>query len=145
MAGLDLQFTEIIDSLLNEVRSLGEFRSELMNRVHSTIKQILSDREVGSTTIFDLKKMQHTPFVKYFNEILKIRKEEFEHSQVYRFTEQDIRIYNLSELVKTYYGNQFFKILNLDLNKPISQDFFNKISNYSAKLNLKLKVIEEEI
>jgi len=51
----------------------------------------------------------------------------------------------MSELVNTYYGNQFFKILNLDLNKPISQDFFNKISNYSAKLNLKINVIEKEV
>ena len=51
----------------------------------------------------------------------------------------------MSELVNTYYGNQFFQILNLDQNKPINQDTFNKISNYSSKLNLKLTVIEEEI
>jgi len=48
-----------------------------------------------------------------------------------------------SELVKTYYGNQFFKILQLDLKKPINQDFFNKISNYSAKLNLKISVSDK--
>ncbi|GAH43068.1 unnamed protein product [marine sediment metagenome] len=89
--------------------------------------------------------MRHTPYVKYSNEILRIRKEEFEHSRVYKFTEQDTRIYNMSELVNTYYGNQFFKILNLDLNKPINQDFFNKISNYSAKLNLKINVLKENL
>jgi hypothetical protein len=145
LAGLELPYTEIIDALLYEVSSLDEFRTKLMSRVHSTIKKLLKEREVGSTIIFDLKKMRHTPFVKYSNEILKIRKKEFEHSQVYRFTEQDTKKYDMSELVNTYYGNQFFKILNLDLNKPISQDFFNKISNYSAKLNLKINVCEEKI
>ncbi|GAF70936.1 unnamed protein product, partial [marine sediment metagenome] len=145
LAGLELPYTEIIDALLYEVSSLDEFRTKLTSRVHSTIKKLLKEREVGSTIIFDLKKMRHTPFVKYSNEILKIRKKEFEHSQVYRFTEQDTKKYDMSELVNTYYGNQFFKILNLDLNKPISQDFFNKISNYSAKLNLKINVCEEKI
>ena len=145
LAGLELPYTEIINDILSEVGSLGEFRTKLMSRVHSTVKKLLKERKVGSTIIFDLKKMRHTPFVKYSNEILTIRKEEFEHSQVYRFTEQDTRTYNILELVKTYYGNQFFKILNLDLNKPISQDLFNKISNYSAKLNLKINVLEEKI
>ncbi len=145
LAGLELPYSEIINDLLYEVSSLDEFRTKLMSRVHSAIKQLLKEREVGSTIIFDLKKMRHTPFVKYSNEILKIRKEEFEGSQVYRITKQDTRIYNMSELVNTYYGNQFFKILNLNLNKPISQDFFNKIYNYSAKLNLKINVLEEKI
>ena len=145
LAGLELPYTEIINDLLDEVISLDEFRTKLMSRVHSTIKKLLRERGVGSTIIFDLKKMRHTSFVKYSNEILKLRKEEFEHSHVYKFTEQDTRIYNMSELVKTYYGNEFFKILNLDINKPISQDFFNKISNYSAKLNLKINVLEEKV
>lgn len=145
LAGLELPYTEIINDILYEVGSLDEFRIKLLNRVHSTVKKILKERKVGSTIIFDLKKMQHTPFVKYSNEILIIRKEEFEHSQVYRYTEQDTKTYNMLELVKTYYGNQFFKILNMDLNKPISQDFFNKISNYSTKLNLKVNVVEEKI
>ncbi|NVM17830.1 MAG: hypothetical protein HWN80_08940 [Candidatus Lokiarchaeota archaeon] len=145
LAGLNLPYTDIINDILYEVGSLDEFRTKLMSRVHSTVKKLLKEREVGSTIIFDLKKMRHTPFVKYSDEILKIRKEEFEHSQVYRFTEQDTRTYNILELVKTYYGNQFFKILNFDFNKPISQEFFNKISNYSAKLNLKVNVLEEKI
>ncbi|NVM43548.1 MAG: hypothetical protein HWN79_01410 [Candidatus Lokiarchaeota archaeon] len=145
MAGLELPYTEIINDLLYEVSSLDEFRIKFMNKVHSTISKILKEREMGSSVIFDIKKMRHTPFVKYSNEILKIRKEEFEQSQVYRFTEQDTIIYNMSELVNSYYGKQFSKILNLNLNEPISQDFYNKILNYSAKLNLKLNMIEEEI
>jgi hypothetical protein len=116
-----------------------------MNKVHSTIRIILNEREGGSTVIFNIKKMRHTPFVKYSNEILKIRKEEFEKSQVYRFTEQDIYIYKMSELVNTYYGKQFSKILSLDLNEPINQEFYNKILKYSATLNLKLNMIGEEV
>ncbi len=145
LAGIDLPYTEIINDLLIEVSSLDEFRIKFMNKVHSTIRKILKEGEMGSTAIFDIKKMLHTPFVKYSNGILKIRKEEFEQSLVYRFTEQDINIYNMSELRNSYYGKQFSKILNLDLNEPISQEFYNKILNYSAKLNLKLKMIEEEV
>ncbi len=145
LAGLELPYGEIIKDLLYEISSLDEFRIKLTSRVHSTIKKLLKERVVGSTNIFDLKKMRHTPYVKYSNEILRIRKEEFEHSRVYKFTEQDTKTYNISELVNTYFGNQFFKILNLDLNKPINQDFFNKISNYSAKLNLKINVLEQKI
>ncbi|MCK4383244.1 MAG: hypothetical protein KAW66_08125, partial [Candidatus Lokiarchaeota archaeon] len=145
LAGLELPYGKIIKDLLYEISSLDEFRIKLTSRVHSTIKKLLKERVVGSTNIFDLKKMRHTPYVKYSNEILRIRKEEFEHSRVYKFTEQDTKTYNISELVNTYYGNQFFKILNLDLNKPINQDFFNKISNYSAKLNLKINVLEQKI
>ncbi|MHA2288296.1 MAG: hypothetical protein ACXABG_05875, partial [Promethearchaeota archaeon] len=145
LAGLDLQFTEIIDNLLNEVSSLDEFRSELMSEVHSNIKKILGKREIGSTTKFDLKKMQHTPFVKYSNEILKIRKEEFENSKVYKFTIQDIEKYDITEIVKTYYGIQFLKILKADLNQSITPDIFNKISSFCAKLNLNVNVIGTKI
>ena len=145
LAGLELPYTEIINELLYEASSLDEFRIKLMSRVHLTIKKLLKEREVGSTIVFDIKKMLHTPFVKYSNEILKIRKEEFEQSQVYRFTELDTGTYKMLELVKTYYGSQFFKILNLDPDKYISQDLFNKISNYSDRLNLKINVFEEKI
>ncbi len=145
LAGIELPYTEVINSLLIEVSSLDEFRKNLMNKVHSTIRKILKDGKMGSTVIFDLKKMLHTPFVKYSNEILKIRKEEFEQSLVYRFTEQETIIYNMSELINSYYGKQFSKILNLDLSRPISQEIYNKILNYSEKLNLELNMIEEEV
>ena len=143
--GLNLPYSELINGLLYEVGNLDEFRIKLMNKVHSTIRIILDKREMGSTVIFNIKKMRHTPFVKYSNEILKIRKEEFEKSQVYRFNEQDNIVYKMSELVKTYYGKQFFKILSLDLNEPINQELYNKILNYSVTLNLKLNLIEEEV
>lgn len=145
LAGLELPYSEIINDLIKKINTLDEFRVNFINKVHSSIRKILKEREVGSTVIFDIKKMRHTPFVKYSNEILNIRKEEFEKSQVYRFSEQETIRYNILELVKTYYGDQFSKILNLDLNRPISQEYFKKISNYCDKLNLKINVIEEQI
>ena len=145
LAGLELPYTEIINDLIFEVSSLDEFRIKLLSRVHSTIIKLLKEREVGSTIVFNIKKMRHTPYVKYSNEILKIRKAEFEHSQIYRFSKQGATSYNISDLAKTYYGIQFFKIFNLEPNKSLNQEFFNKLFNYSSKLKLKLNVIEEEI
>ena len=143
LAGLDLQFAEILENLLNDVSNMDVLRFELMDRVHLTINKILYEREVGSTKVFDLKKMQHTPFVKYSNEILKIRKEEFENSNVYKTSKHDYEEYNISEIAKTYYGHKFLKILKADLNKPITKDSFNKISTFCAKLNLQINLIDK--
>ncbi|MFX1326487.1 MAG: hypothetical protein ACFE8N_16165 [Promethearchaeota archaeon] len=144
LAGLELQYSEIINELIKTISTLDDFRVEFINKVHSTIKNLLKEREIGSNIIFNLKKMRNTPFVKYSNEILKIRREEFEQATVNRFSHHGITMYNISNLAKTYYGIQFSKILNLDLNISLSQEHFNKISNYSSKLNLKIKLLEEK-
>ena len=106
------------------------------------MKDILKLREIGATVVFNLKKMQHTPFVKYSNEILKIRKEEFEQSKVYQ---KDKLSYQISELTKTYYGSQLLEILKIDMKTTINQEVLNKISNFAYKLNLKLNVHQEKI
>jgi hypothetical protein len=144
LAGLELPYSEIINKLIKEINTLDEFRARFLKEVHLAIEKLLRDREVGSTRIFDIKKMRHTPFVKYSNEILKIRKEEFEQSKVHRISHQGTILYNMSNLIKTYYGIQFIEILELDLSKTLSQEYFNKIFNYCSKLNLKLDVIDEE-
>jgi len=84
--------------------------------------------------------MRHTPFVKYSNEILKIRKEEFEHSNVSHDTQDGKLSYQISELIKTYYGGQLLEILKIEMGTTINQEIFNKILKYSNKLNLKLNV-----
>ena len=98
-------------------------------------------REIGATVVFKLKKMRHTPFVKYSNEILKIRKAEFEQAEVYRDTLDDKLSYQISELIKTYYGSQLLEILKIDTKTTINQEIFNKILNYANKLNLKLNMV----
>ena len=114
-----------------------------MKKIHSIIKDILELSETGATSVFNLKKMRHTPFVKYSNEILKLRKEEFEQAKVYRYTNDDNVSYQISELIKTYYGSQLLKILKIDRKTTINQEVFNKILNYADKLNLNLNVLEE--
>jgi len=141
LAGLDLPFSEIIQVLLHEVSNLDEFRTKLLKKIHSVVKNVLTVRELGSTKIFDLKKMRHTQFVKYSSEILKIRKEEFEKSKILKSSEKNA-LYNVSELFKTYYGNQFSNILNLGVKIEIDQDIFNKIMFYASKLKLNLNIVE---
>ncbi|MBY9010163.1 MAG: hypothetical protein KGD74_09895, partial [Candidatus Lokiarchaeota archaeon] len=141
LSGLDLPYHEIFHELLNEDSDLYEFRKKLMQKIHLIIKDILKLREIGATVAFNLKKMQHTPFVKYSNEILKIRKEEFEQSKVYRYTQNDKFSYQITELMKTYYGSQLSEILKIDMKTAINQEIFNKILNFASKLNLKLNVV----
>ena len=97
-------------------------------------------REIGATLVFNLKKMRHTPFVKYSNEILKIRKEEFEQAKVYRDTQDGKLSYQISELIKTYYGFQLLEILKIEMKTVINQEIFNKILKYAQKLTLKLNL-----
>jgi len=141
LSGLDLLYPEIFYELINEDTDLYEFRKNLMKKIHSIIKEILKLREIGATEVFNLKKMRHTPFVKYSNEILKIRKEEFEQSKVYCYTQDEKLSYQISELIKTYYGSQLLEILKIDMKTAINKEIFNKILNYAQKLNLNLNVI----
>ena len=114
-----------------------------MKKIHSIIKDILKLRETGATVLFNLKKMRHTPFVKYSNDILEIRKEEFERSKVYQDTQDGKLSYQISELIKTYYGSQLLEILKIETKTAINQEIFNKILNYANKLNLKLNVVND--
>ena len=87
--------------------------------------------------------MRHTPFVNYSIEILKIRKEEFEQAKVYCDTQDGKFSYQISELIKTYYGSQLLKILKIKIKTAINQEIFNKILNNAKKLNLKLNVVNK--
>ena len=142
LSGLKLPYTELFQDLLNENSDLQEFRRKILKKIHSNIKDILKLREIGASKVFNLKKMRHTPFVKYSNEILKIRKEEFEQSKVYRYTQDDKIAYEISELIKTYYGSQLSVILKIDMKTTITQEKFNEIQNFSSKLNLKLNLVK---
>ena len=75
LAGLNLIYSKIITNLFTQNINLNEFKSKFLNKIHSLIKKILSKREIGSTIIFNLKKMRNTQFSKYSNEILNIRRD----------------------------------------------------------------------
>ncbi|MFX1308295.1 MAG: hypothetical protein ACFE8C_01215, partial [Promethearchaeota archaeon] len=104
LAGLDLPYVEILAKSVYPDINLEEFKSRFLNEIHSIINNILNKREIGSTMIFDLKKIQHTSFFKYSNQILEIRKEEFESSEIWRMYDADEVSYNMSKIYKTYYG-----------------------------------------
>jgi hypothetical protein len=104
----------------------------------------LEKRELGSTVIFDLNKMKNTPFLKYANQILNIRKEEFESSKIIRFHEEEDILYDISEIIKTYYGKKFINILKIDMREPLKSEKFKKFTDFSSNLKLKLNIIKSD-
>ncbi|MFX0023122.1 MAG: hypothetical protein ACFE9S_12415 [Candidatus Hermodarchaeota archaeon] len=143
LAGLDLPYNQILEKILHPNVILKEFKSNFLNEIHSIIKNLLIIQELGSTVIFDLKKMQHTPFFKYSNKILEIRKNEFESTQIFKIRDNGRVLYDMSKIFKTYYGNKFFKILQFKENLVLKADKFKKFHDYSLKLNLKLNIIDK--
>jgi hypothetical protein len=141
LAGLDLPYNEILKKSLYPNINLKEFKLRFLNNIHSIIKDLLIKREIGSTIIFDLKKIQHTPFFKYSNKILENRKNEFESCEIYRLINKNGVTYDLSQIYKTYYGQKFCKILQLEQKSNLKPDKFKKFSDFSSKLNLILKIV----
>ncbi len=142
LAGLDLPYAQILKKCLHPDIILKEFKSKFLNEIHSIIENLLETPEPGSTIIFDLKKMQHTPFFKYFNKIIEIRKDEFESSQIIRLQDKGRVFYDMSGIIKTYYGKKFFRILHFEEILNLKPDKFKKFRDYSSKLNLKLIIID---
>jgi len=68
---------------------------------------------------------------------VSLRKEEFESINIIKFDDT----YNLSEILKTYYGKQFSKILNLGLKPTVNPAVFKKFVDFSKKLKLKVNVV----
>ena len=145
LAGMNLPYNSIIGELIDQKIPFQNFRLQILKKIHNQIKQILEKDEVGNTKVFDLKKMQHTPFVKYIGEINTIRKIEFENSVVYKTPGEIDPQYDISIIIKTYYGEKIAEMLNLSANYQISQDIFKKFQNYALKLNLEIKIQESNI
>ncbi len=143
--GLNLPYSEILEDIITPNITLHDFRSKTLHKIHSFIVQTLNNKELGSTTIFNLKRLKNTPFSKYSKEIVKIRKEEFESSTILKTTNREEIRYNFSEINKTYYGQKFIKILKVDADIPIKPDKFKKFNDFTLKLNLKIKLLESTI
>lgn len=141
LSGLNLPFSEILNDVLSLDLNINEMRSKIISKTHKYIINILDKRVLGNTEIFNLKKLRNTSFIKYANEILQIRKEEFESTNVTRFYEDGKIRYEFSEINKTYYGKKFLEILQFrDI--TLKPDDFKKFHKFSLKLNLKLKFID---
>jgi len=140
--GLELSYSKILEKLLDQKVNLNEFKSKFLTELHNNIKEILNERKIGSTKIFDLKQLRNTQFFKYSNEILKIRNDEFESTEILRSRNNKDVIYDLSEINKTYYGGKFSNILDIENMLNVKQEKFNKFAELASKLKLKIKDLE---
>jgi hypothetical protein len=139
--GLNLPYSEILRDILNLDLNLNEFKQKILNEIHSFTEKVLRKRVLGSTEIFNLKKLRNTSFFKYTNTILDIRKDEFESTKITRFYEDDELRYDLSEINKTYYGKKCMEILqSQDLS--LKPEKFKRFHEFASKLNLHLKIID---
>ncbi|MFX1409888.1 MAG: hypothetical protein ACFFA6_06025 [Promethearchaeota archaeon] len=144
LAGLDFSCSELLKKSLDENINLEEFKSKFLNEVHTYIKKVIDNREIGSTIIFNLKKLRNTPFFKYSNEILKLRKEEFETSKVNLLYHRKEKRYDISEICRTYYGKKFIKILNIEDKLILKPEKFKQFLEYSKSLKLKVEVVDSQ-
>ncbi|MFX1239311.1 MAG: hypothetical protein ACFE8P_16545, partial [Promethearchaeota archaeon] len=135
--GMDLPYSNIMQDLIEQDVSFEKFKSSLLKKIHSYIKVELEKGPIACTDAFNLNKMQYTSFARYSRAILSLRKEEFEKSRTYYKDDY----YDISELLKTYYGKKFAKILKLGQNPSIRPVKFKKIEEYSNKLKLKLNIV----
>jgi hypothetical protein len=136
--GMNLPYSDIIKDVLKDDSNLDDFKEDFMKAIHKYINNLLKRKSIGSTTIFNLKKMKNTPFIRYSNEILKIRKEEFEKIPVYKAD----NLYDISELKKTYYGEKIKNILKLDDKDKITFKEFRKLNELTEKLNLEINLVK---
>ncbi len=141
LSGLNLPYSTILKKLLNQNVNLQEFKLKFLKEIHIIINEILEKRNVGNTIVFDLKKMRNTPFSKYSNEILNIRKQEFESGKVYKYQDKAEIWYDVSEIKNTFYGIKFFNILNIGKEISIKPDKFKKFSEFTSKLRLKINLL----
>ncbi|MHA1193915.1 MAG: hypothetical protein ACTSP9_16775, partial [Promethearchaeota archaeon] len=140
LVGMNLPYKEIINKTLKTETQLSSFRARFIEEVHLYMKRLIEKDDLGSTRIFNLKKMRNTPFVRYIDEITKLRKTEFETSLIYIKTFDDKVEYDLSEICKTYYGEKFLHILKVESRFLLNRADFKKFEDLSIKLNLKLNI-----
>lgn len=138
--GIDLPYSKIIEKLFENDVSFIEFKSKFLEEIYAFVIDIFENAEIGSTIAFDLKKMKYTPFSKYSFKIISLRKIEFESANIIKHEDT----YNLSEIINTYYGKKFAKILKLGLRLSVRPDLFTKIIEYSRKLKLRLNIIDNQ-
>jgi hypothetical protein len=63
-------------------------------------------------------------------------------SEIIRLYYEDEVSYDMSQIIKTYYGKKFFKILQIEGKLNLKPDKFKKFRDFSSKLNLKLKIVD---
>jgi hypothetical protein len=137
--GMNLPYSDIVEKTIQEDFTIKRFKTAFIQQVHRYIQKLLKRKEKGATRVFNLKKMKNTPFIKYSEQILRIRKEEFQATPVYISGNS----YDLSEIKKTYYGSKILKLLEWGNKSVISLKHFNEFKRLASKLNLEIKLIQK--
>lgn len=116
-------------------------RIKVLNILHEYVKEILKKKEIGSTYIFNLEKMKYTPFSIYYNEILNIRKDEFEQSSIFKQKDKNSTSYDISKIARTYYGAKILEILHSKGKFTVEQIIYNKFKKIVQELGITLNTI----
>jgi len=139
--GIDLPYSEIIEEIIEKSSDLNDFKEDLMKEIHKYIQELLENHDNGATSIFNLKKMKNTPFIKYSDRILTLRKKEFQKTPIYKVGNS----YDISRIKETYYGIKILKILNLENKSVISPKDYNEFKKMALKLNLEIKLFKKDV
>ncbi len=142
LLGLKLPYTKFIENLIKEDITRKELKMQILDQIHQYISNDLNNPQLGTTKVYNLKKMRNTPFIKYSKRIVEIRKNEFEESLIFKHDNQDDKWYDLSEINKTYYGKKFLKILEIKTPSRVNKDELKKFENLALKIGIQLKIID---
>jgi len=142
LLGLKLPYTKFIENLIKEDITRKELKIQILDQIHQYISNDLNNPQLGTTKVYNLKKMRNTPFIKYSKRIVEIRKNEFEESLIFKHDNQDNKWYDLSEINKTYYGKKFLKILEIKTPSRVNKDELKKFENLALKIGIQLKIID---
>ncbi|MBA7586205.1 hypothetical protein ES708_28201 [subsurface metagenome] len=85
--------------------------------------------------------MKYTPFSIYYNEILNIRKDEFEQSSIFKQKDKNSTSYDISKIARTYYGAKILEILHSKGKFTVEQIIYNKFKKIVQELGITLNTI----
>lgn len=141
ISGIQIPPTLILNLFKAPQITKNELRIKILNIIHEYVKEILKNKEFGSTHIFNLEKMKYTTFSRYYNEILDVRKIEFEQSSISEQKDESFPSYDISKIAKTYYGAKILKILHSEGKFTINQIIYNKFKKIAQELGMTLNTI----
>ncbi len=139
LSGIEISIEFFFPLLSSPNLTRDSLRKEILSIIHQFIRNLLDKKELGSTSIFDINKMKGTPFSMYTNEILTLRKEEFETSLIPVYKEKNNLYHDISHVSRTYYGQKILVILKMKKESILNKVLFDKFKEIANKLGLTLK------
>ncbi len=140
LEGLKIDFSDIFKKIPIEKFDLNSFKLAFLKEIQEYIEELLRIKKIGATDVFDLTQLRNTPFAKYFDQILSIRKQEFESSII----NKEYSKYDLANVKDTYYGKKIMELLHIDEVNIIDEKTFGKFLAIADKLNLKPHLKEND-